>query len=694
MKHSFSKTNLRLTANESFFFRPMFILPVLYLLSVSARFILSCLFRHGPSVTIDESLYINIAKSLAVGEGIAYRAQPIPYMYIFYPLLLVPVYLFPLPFDLYRVVQLYNAVLICSSVFPVYLFARDFSGSRRKALLASSLTLLLPDMQMAGFLMTESVIWPLSLWTIFFAYRLYTAQNRQVVYGVLTGLFTALLFWTKPGALAMGLTFLIAALFLGDNQQKQDRRPAALGGLCTCAVCIFLFYVLYTAVFGYKLSVLGLYSKQLTTISAKWFAAVAAFSLLQLLLFAIACGGVIFVLPYAFFRRYEKHQQLFLSAFTLGLLATAIGTAAFVDMFQWNGSFTNPQLHLRYMAMYVAVMVVFFLSLPLPKEKSKPLAVSLLVVAILTAFPGASVGFVEGESTYIDSLALSAWLKPEYLPYRTGLFLTAVTVLFLLYLSLRAYRGNLSFLLKIQILSFFALFLLYNNVCGYYACNIHQDHHNYSSDAMLLNSILEKSPEKALIVTGTYNDPPSYLLEARLRKPQQIVTIDSLINSLSKTTGAYVPFVPADENPNVGNRSTPNTDTFVFTSAALPYVELNPSADIQESENGAFILIHLSDSSPLLSTAVSGITFHLLQKDAQAKLVVFDDSIYHNDKLTLHLVAAAETGSAELLFENAGNRETISLSEKNRTCILSLKKGDIFITAHGGNVKIFSYWTN
>lgn len=695
MKHQTSNQILPSKTEESFLLRPAVILPLLFFLSIAVRFLLAYFFRHGPSVTIDESLYINIAKSLAAGEGIAYRAQPVPYLYIFYPLLLTPLYLLPLPFDLYRVIQLYNAILIGTSVFPVYLFAKDFSGSKKKALLASLFTLLMPDMQMAGFLMTESLIWPLSLWLIFFAYRLYSSDDHQMLYGVLTGLFSALLFWTKPGALAMGLALLFAALFLGDKQQKRTCRPAALAGLGTCTVFIILFYVLYTVVFGYKLSVLGLYSKQLTTISAKWIAAVAEFSLLQLLLFAIACGGVLFLLPYAFFRKYEKQQQLFLSAFTLGLVVTAIGTAALVDMFLWNGSFTNPQLHLRYMAMYVPVMVVFSLSLPLPEEKSKPLAAALLAVAIFTAFPSAFVGFVEGESTYIDSLALSAWLKPEFLPYAAGIVLSGVTVLFLLYISFHAFRGSFSPALKIQVLLFFAFFLLYNNVCGYIACNIHQDLYNYRNDAIQLNTLLEKSSDKVLLVTGSYDDPPSYLLEARLRKPQQFVTSDALINSLSETEGIYTPFIPEDENPNVGNHSTPNTNTFIFTTSALPYVELSPSVDIQESENGAYTLVHLPDSSsPLLATALSGITLHSLSEDAQAKFVVFDDSLYHNGKLTLHLAAAAETGSAELLFENAGNTETLSLSEKTRTCILSLKKGDIHITARGGDVKIFAYWTN
>ena len=166
MKSDKKITPITPVSNQIFFHRPWLFVLCIYLLSIVVRFSLAFFFRHGPTVQIDESLYINIAKSLAAGEGIAYRSQPVPYMYIFYPILLSPLYFSPLPFDLYRVIQLYNAVLISSSAFPIYLFAKEFIGSRKKAFLASSLTLLMPDLQMAGFLMSESVVWPLSLWLI------------------------------------------------------------------------------------------------------------------------------------------------------------------------------------------------------------------------------------------------------------------------------------------------------------------------------------------------------------------------------------------------------------------------------------------------------------------------------------------------------------------------------------------------
>ena len=673
----------------------MFILSVLYLLSVSARFILAFFFRHGPTVQIDESLYINIAKSLAAGEGIAYRSQPIPYMYIFYPLLLVPVYLFPLPFDLYRVVQLYNAVLICSSVFPIYLFAKDFSGSRRKALLASSLTLLMPDMQMAGFQMAESVIWPLSLWLIFFSCRLFLSDEKKLLYGVLTGMFTALLFWTKPGAVTMGLVILLSALIFPDAAKSRKRHSSALAGLVVCVGLIIFFYALYVFVFGYDFSLLGLYKKQLTQVSVSWFAAVAVFSLFQLIMFVFACGGVCFVIPYACFRNFDASRNCFLSAFTIGLVATAIGTAAFVDMFLWNGSFTNPQLHLRYMAMFVPVMIVFSLAVNPQDKKNLPLAVSLAVVAIFSIFPGGFVGFVKGESTYIDSLALSAWLDDFNVPYIFGIILSALLVLFLVLLSFQVTRGKLTPVLQKTYIALLALFLLYNNVCGYIACNSHPDLNQYGPDAVEINTILEDLPQQVLIVTQqSYNHPLSYFLESRIRKPYQQITLDALIESLVNTNGVYTPFIPEDQAPNVGNHLTPDTDTFLFGASVAEHVEFSNSVSLQKSQNENFTLTRVSAGSRLADTMLYGLDMNSLCEGESAQFYVFNTSRYKNGQLALTIVACSAAGSASLVIENSGRQQTIPLSSKPYPFRLSIREGETAITAQGGDVSILTYSTS
>ena len=661
----------------------------IYVLGVIIRFVLSLAFTHGPTIQIDESLYIDIAKSLAAGEGIAFRSQPVPYLYIFYSLLMVPLYLFPLPFDLYRVVQLYNAFLMVSSVFPIYLFTRDFTGSTKKALLASAFTALMPDMLMSGFLMTESVIWPLSLWLIFFAYRLFTAMSHTCLYGVLTGLFTAFLFWTKPGSVVMGLVLLLIFIFVKDENQKK-RRSAALAGLAVCIICILFFYLLYTLVFGYEFSALGFYSKQVPAVDSLIILAVCEFSVLQIILFAIACGGLFFVAPYACIGSYSRKNRLFIIAFTLALIAVAIGTAAFVDTHLWDGSFLTPRLHLRYLAMFVPVLIVFTLDISC-YENNKSFVRALAVFSVLAVFPGASAGFKSGRSTIVDSVALSAWLDGFGVPSLAGIVLTVLLVFFSVIVIVQYNKKGLSLRLRKQCLLFLAIFLLCNNICGYIACNSGEKDAALIRDAVEINSAVESLSEPVLIIT---HYSTSDLLDSHLRKSLQQITTDEFLDALKKSDGFYVPFVPADQYPNINNHSTPVTNRFLFNPYATSPMELAENVVCRESSNGYFTLAQVPEGSRIVDSVLTGLDINHLHENEQAELVVFDESLYKNGRLTLHLSAYAKEDSAELEVLNAGKTQTITLSEKNRICLITLREGEATLTSHNGDVIISSYWTD
>ena len=547
---------------------------------------------------------------------------------------------------------------------------------------------------MSGFLMSESVVWPLSLWLIFFSYRLFKTEDKNHLYGIPTGLCTALLFWTKPGSCIMGIVLLLCALILGDSRQLKKRRIGALFGCVMCAACIFFFYCLYTLVFGYDFSILGLYKKQLTDVSLKWLAAVAEFSILQLFLFAVACGGIFFIIPYAYVDVLDKNRKSFLSAFSIGLAVLAFGTAAFVDMHSWTGSFINPQLHLRYMAMYIPVMIVFtlganFSSDLLNRKKLLP----LLVMALLILFPSPSIGFAKADSTYMDSIALSAWLGDLGVPVLAGKLLSVFYSLFLVILSLLLWRGKqFASLLKYSLL-FLVAFFLCNNIFAYRSINSHKDKSNYGPDAVEINQMIEALPQEVLIVTQQqYNETASYCLESRLRKPMQQVPEDIFINTIAKSGGTYHFFIPDDQDPNVGNHLTPDTDTFLFGVTVDQHVEFSDTADIQKSGQGWFTLVKVPAGQRIVDTALSGLDVYSLPEDVQAQFYVFDESLYKNGKLTLHLIAHAKGNSANLEIENTGKTESIALSEIEKTCLISLRPGDTTITARGGDVEIVSYW--
>ena len=670
-----------------------FWLLLMFAASVVLRFLLALLFRHGPTVIIDESLYINIAKSLALEGKIAYRGQPVDYLYIFYPLLLAPLYLIKLPFDMYRVIQLYNALLISSCVFPAYLFAKEFTGSERKALTASAFTLLMPDMAMSAYMMSECVIWPLSLWVFFFALKLYKNEADALKYGILTGVFSALLFWTKPGSVAFGAVLLILALVTALKSKDKSLLRASAAGIAALAGLIVLFYCLYVFGFGYDMSVLGLYDKQLTEVDGRWLAGASEASVLQLFLLAVAAGGIYAVFPFAYLKEYSPVQKKFITASAAGMIVAAIGTAALVVMYLWNRSLTNMQLHMRYMAMFVPVLFIF--SQPVACRKSKPskgVLIALAVMALLIIFPGARVGSVLGESTNIDSMALAAFLRHKRVSSGWGIITIIFSVTFIVFLIMELSRG-LSASLKKLCKGYFLTFLMINSICVYLSGNVPVDG-SQKEDALAANRMVEAEDGKVLGVTQEYyNEIMTYWLETRLRRPIQHVTIDNMITAMEKTKGIYAPFVPIEQAPNIQNGPTPEVTALLLEATIAEHLELNPAVEAEKTPNGINTLVHLKEGERWADTMLFGINNNTLADGKTATLCIFDEERLAREELAVSVTAYSKTEGTKLVVSAGGQSFELDLTGEEADYSFTVSSKNISFTAKGGDAELTAYST-
>lgn len=110
--------------------------------------------------------------------------------------------------NFYVFIKLINCFLINLIIFPSYMIMREFA-SVRKALLAATLVLLLPFMNISSFVMTESLFFPLFLFCFLFTYKFFISYRLKYV--ILTGFLFAILFLTKPTAAAFLISFLFVS---------------------------------------------------------------------------------------------------------------------------------------------------------------------------------------------------------------------------------------------------------------------------------------------------------------------------------------------------------------------------------------------------------------------------------------------------------------------------------------------------
>lgn len=651
---------------------------------------LNIIVDEAPKVVIDEGVYTNIARSLAWDGELAFRAQPINYPYLLYSFLLVPIYWLNrlCGGDVYRYIQVFNTLLAVSSVIPTFLFARDFTKDETKASAAAVLVTLMPDMLMGGYEMTECLIWPLSLWMVFCCYRYYT--KHRLLDGLLTALFTGLMFACKPGAIAMGAALLVFNFIL-SVVRKQNVLHALLP-ILTLALAVGAVYGIFLLLFDGTDSLLGLYEKQTSEWTSKdlWVAIEAFF--LTIFLFIFACGGLFGLFPYTHLNEYDRNKRSFVIAAGIGVLAVIAGTAVFVVPYKWTGELGHLPLHLRYCAMYIPLMYVFTVDLDSCSKKSKLFIAALIAFIVLSVFPGARAGFVPGKTNTIDSLVLNAFAKSRNLnSVTTGWIVTALVIVFSIVFLIYAIAQKSSSRIKNKTLFdvanvFFVLFLLINSICAHVNANIYIDP-GISKDAAELNQMV--GSERCLGITQRYyDDIYSYWLDGRLNVPMQQVTFDQMFIQMEETDGIYTPFVPTEQSPNVNNHATPDTDKFVLGITVAEHLELSEEVrSIQTTANGHFTLVTIDPVKRWLDSMMYGLDDNSLYPGNVGFLHVFNDNRNVDGFLYLQITAS---GSGSLNI----NGERIALSEQVQVYDCKIPYANLInLTAEDGTAYIYGYST-
>ena len=623
-----SNENTLETVNGSTRRQTVATLLLLFAAAFAVRFICSLLFRQNPQIIIDENLYTNLARFLSDGFTVSYRGQPIDYPSLLYPLVLCPVYALErlIGGDIYRWVQGFNSLLMASTVFPMFLFAKDFTGSDKKAITASVLCLLMPDMLFSEMLMTEALMWPLALWMMVFAYRAYRAVEHGengVKYGILTGVFTFAMFVTKPGAICAGAVLTVLLLFRSAGK-KHSSMPA-LFSLITIVVLSALWYgAYYLFLDRANTSALGLYEKQLSEFKPSDLILMAEAALLTPLMCVFALAGVFALLPVIRRKEYSDDRRAFVMATVIAVLAAGVGSAVFVTPYRWEYGPGAIPVHMRYISMLLPAFFAFTLALPesgkgavSPSRRGnkgntlsyagtdRKIIIALGVCALLYLFPGVRMGFAGGHGTSIDSPTLGAFVQSKYLPGNTlGWILTAITVLFTAFIIYYIHENGCDRrMIRISCL-FLTGFMLYNNVCLTVSLNRTSDT-TYGDDALEINEILRENEGHILGTTPQYyDDLLSVWLDARLDRPLYEVTNEQLISELVKTGGKYKPFVPpVVQAPNKGAVITPEADTFILGATVAEHVEIAEGNEVFTTTNGRFTAVTVKEGNRLLDTA-------------------------------------------------------------------------------------------
>lgn len=207
-------------------------------------------------VMTDELLYERLAFSFARTHSPfpTLRGEHIPAGNDLYPLLLSLVAKHDyVPAFLHRA-HILNAVVIASAAVPAYLLARDALGSRRAAYAVSALSVLLPWLVLASFLLTENAAYPAFVWGVYLLQRAVARPSRGADLLALVGLLVAVVARTQ--FIVLVVTAPLAILVHEWSVRTAWRRHRWLWSVLGGVALVFAL----VAAAGHASSVLGFYS--------------------------------------------------------------------------------------------------------------------------------------------------------------------------------------------------------------------------------------------------------------------------------------------------------------------------------------------------------------------------------------------------------------------------------------------------
>jgi Dolichyl-phosphate-mannose-protein mannosyltransferase len=179
----------------------------------------------GPWFTPDEMIYAELGRSLwAHGRFEILGARP-DFFGLVYPALVgLPLHAFG-TLRGYALLKPLQGLIVSLTAIPVYCWGRSLMASRW-ALVAAALSLCLPGLALAGFLMTEVVFLPIfcvAAWAMARALERPSLGRQALMLGVL-----ALAVLTRLQALVLGPAFLLAALLEATLARAWSQRLRSL----------------------------------------------------------------------------------------------------------------------------------------------------------------------------------------------------------------------------------------------------------------------------------------------------------------------------------------------------------------------------------------------------------------------------------------------------------------------------------
>ena len=609
-------------------------LIVLFAVIVFTRFFLAYYTTSVPNVGMDEFLYYSIGRSIATEGRLLFRGQNADYANILYPLILSPIYrFFPDGSLYYRLIQLWNIILMSSSVFPLFFLSREMLQSNSRAFLITVFCMFLPDFILGEFIFSESLLYPLFFSLIYCVYLFLSRRNYKFL--LWSGLLGGLLYSTKPGAVAPAAVIIFISFFetIRNKSFKQLIFPISSFLILFGTAVVFWFIARF--LLGFDGSFFSVYEDQLINSTKNDLVVFLKRLVLYPYYFILTCGIIGFVFPLVSFRFWNAESQRLWVYILISIGITIIGAAWTIEQIR-----SGLNIILRYVAMYIPLILLFcYLSskkLEIQSEKTKAmyplrsLYGILAYMALCTILLGCKASSAINDTHPFLSLSV---LNDRILPLSHQV-IGDVLILLLCSAVLLLFRKSLGTrMLSVASLSIMVCFMIVNGTIGYSLIRDVNYYPRLEQEGLAVRRMTNGKPYIYLMFKEGFDDRG---IDVNSRMNNSIVYRYDLLNNIQNNHGIYVPFVPIKMRGMTSVHETPQVDTLVMNDNSYRFLKLSEFASSSSPyERNNIFVVHFTPGKRIFDSAVN-LYDEELGPNQIAILYLFDEKQY-NKPVTIRL---------------------------------------------------------
>jgi hypothetical protein len=602
-----------------------------YCCAVGIRYLIAILASQNPFIMPDEALYANIARSLIAGDAISLRNQPLTYTNILYSLLISPIYSIFEAGTQFRMIQLFNCIVMNLAVFPAYGIANNLTKNQKVAFGIALLALLLPDMLLTTRIMTEAIVYPLFLWVVYLMFSKFSTTKSNLGKAFLAGLLAFLLTNAKSGSIALvGIFFIILIIDFMRSRSRSSLDHALVFAITYAALYVLTRFVLSSQ--GMDFAVQSIYQTQTQLPTLTHLKQTLPGLLLYAFFIPIAFGIYPLLLPASNLCRYDdvEKKQAALTLITLALYA--IGACYLFFDTETIGNFFQGRIHIRYVFMFLPLLLGFVFSPKLEgvKPNSKLIAFSGFLLAMMM-----SVSFdalLSGRQYPVDAISLSYIIHDDsVLNWRLLSQIAAITFAVGI-LALIAYKGWNKQVKRIFTICL-VLGLVTANWLGY-DLNEYNNSEALSSDAQ--QCALQLSDQTTLIVpdSDTYFDNTLSVLDIAMTDAPYFIKYDDLCTSIGDY-GTVIPQLPPKYWTEDPINEIPVPDKVVFSYTVFSKMVLADDAQVQFSDNGYYGIVSLDENQRLFHSALAGLSSSG-EPQSNTVLYIYDETLLSQSSIRVY----------------------------------------------------------